>query len=85
MFQLQALDVEEKILALQNHAHVRGFELTPKVAGYLIKHCPCDMKVLLDYLRQLDSASLASQRKLTVAFVRDFLQTIQQKNNAQAA
>lgn len=73
VFQLHALEDEDKILALQLRARARGFELPEDVARYLLRRLPRDMHSLFDMLDELDTASLAAQRRLTIPFVRERL------------
>ncbi len=68
--QLQGLDDDSKLGALQLRASHRGFELPQAVGRYLLKHIPRDMPSLFGMLDQLDEASLAEQRKLTIPFVK---------------
>lgn len=73
VFQIVALTDEQKVKALQLHAHRRGIELSDEVGHFLLRHYPRDMAVLFRALDQLDQASLAEQRKLTVPFVKQVL------------
>ena len=73
VFQLLTLNDDGKQKALQQWAAVRGLEMNNEVAQYLLKHCPRDMKSLFEILEQLDRASLAAQRKLTIPFVRGYI------------
>ncbi len=76
VFKLQSLDNKEKIKALQQHAQQLGFELSEKVARYLLKQFAYDLASLIHQLRNLDYASLAAHRKITLPFVRQWLATI---------
>ena len=67
------LSDSEKIAALQAQALNKGLQLSLDVGQYLLKRCPRDMHALFDILNRLDYASLASQRKLTIPFVRALL------------
>jgi len=73
IFQINMLDDDDKIRVLQDRAQQRGLELSNDVANFLLKRHPRDMASLFVLLDQLDQASLAAQRKLTIPFVRDFL------------
>ena len=73
VYRVHELDDREKVLALRRRAHERGFELPENVAVYLINHYPRDTRALFELLDELDAASLAAQRKLTVPFVRTLL------------
>lgn len=73
VIQLNELQDELKIRALQQHAHERGFELSDSVALFLINRCARSMHTLYDVLDRLDEASLAAQRKVTIPFVKSVL------------
>ena len=73
VFQLQSLTDEQKMLALQMRADLRGFSIPDEVARYLINHYPRDMRSLFDMLDSLDDATLQAQRKLTIPFVKQYL------------
>jgi len=71
--QVEPLADEDKITALSLRAKQRGFSLSDEVAGYLLKHCPRDMRNLFVILDQLDDASLQAQRRLTIPFIKKCL------------
>ena len=71
---LHALDESEQIAALQLRAHIRGFELPDETAQFLLRRLPRDMATLCAFLDELDEASLAAQRRLTVPFVREVVE-----------
>lgn len=73
-FQLLALGDNAKRQALQLRAHQRGFELPDEVANFLMKRFPRDMHTLFDLLNRLDMASLQAQRRLTIPFVKQWLE-----------
>ncbi len=50
-----------------------GLQLQDEVAKYLLHRMPRDMHQLFDMLEQLDHQSLAKQRKLTIPFVKQAL------------
>jgi len=75
---LNALDDEAVIAALQLRAHHRGLELPEEVARFLWRHYPRDMTSLFSLLERLDRDSLAAQRKLTIPFVKTFMQADRQ-------
>jgi DnaA-homolog protein len=64
---------EEKLAALRGHAGARGLELSDEVGRYLLRHYPRDLPALVGLLEQLDRASLAAQRRLTIPFIRSAL------------
>jgi DnaA family protein len=74
VFQLAALNDADKILALQQRAARRGFELPDDTAKFLLNRLQRDMSTLCATVDALDAASLAAQRKLTVPFVKTFLE-----------
>lgn len=71
--QLQELDDEELCAALCVRATRRGLELSGEAAQYLVHRLPRDPHSLFAVLDQLDEASLAAQRRLTVPFLREVL------------
>lgn len=70
---LQPLDESGQIAALQLRAQIRGFDLPLDTAQYLLRRLPRDMASLCAFLDELDEASLAAQRRLTVPFVREIV------------
>lgn len=73
VFQLQPLNDEEKLQALQLRANARGMEMPGDVARYLLNRSQRDMPGLYSILDQLDHVSLAAQRRLTIPFIKEFL------------
>jgi DnaA family protein len=71
---LQSLDEAEQIAALQLRAQLRGLELPEETAQFMLRRLPRDMSNLYAFLDELDQASLAAQRRLTVPFVREVLE-----------
>jgi DnaA family protein len=74
VYQLQPLSDVEKIEALQQRALRRGFELPDDTAKFLLNRLQRDMNTLCATLDALDTASLVAQRKVTVPFVKDFIE-----------
>ena len=70
IFQLQTLSDSEKLIALKQRAHERGFELPDGTINYLLHHGSRDLHHLFKILDELDNASLVEQRKLTIPFVK---------------
>ena len=68
--QLQSLDDDGRLEALQRRAQARGMELPEEVGRYLLSRVPRDMHHLIALLNDLDRASLTRQRRLTIPFVR---------------
>ena len=73
VFQLMPLTDTDKRAALLLRARRRGLEMGNEVVEYLLRRCPRDMDSLFNLLNQLDQASLAAKRKLTIPFVRQLL------------
>lgn len=74
VFQLRPLDDAQKQQALALRARLRGFELPEDTGQYLITRYARDMHALCRMLDELDVASLAAQRRLTIPFVKSVLQ-----------
>ena len=74
VYQVRELDEAGRLEALRHRAMRRGLELPSETAAYLLKRTPRDLASLLDLLDELDEASLAAQRRLTVPFIRDALE-----------
>ena len=70
ILRLRPLSDEQQSRALTMRAHQLGLELPDDVAQFLHRHLPRDMGSLCAALDRLDQASLASQRRLTLPFVR---------------
>jgi len=73
VLRLQGLNDEDKFEALRQRALQRGLELPQNVADYLMRHYPRDLFGLFERLDKLDTASMASQRRLTIPFVKAVL------------
>jgi DnaA-homolog protein len=70
---LQPLSDDEQQRALQARAAQLGLELPTETAQFLLRRLPRDMSTLCNALEKLDQASLITQRRLTVPFVREWL------------
>lgn len=73
ILRLQPLDEAQQLQALRLHATQRGLELPDDALNYLLRRLPRDMTTLCAFLDELDVASLAAQRKLTVPFIKAVL------------
>jgi DnaA family protein len=73
VYQMHLLNDEQKLAALQLRAHGRGLDLDSTVGKFLLRRCPRNMAELFSTLEQLDQASLAKQRRLTIPFVKEEL------------
>ncbi len=74
VFHLQPLTDDDKRKALVRRAAARGIELPDEVATYLLRRTVRDMTGLMAWLDHLDQAQLASQRRLSIPFVKSLLQ-----------
>ncbi|MCV6625409.1 MAG: DnaA regulatory inactivator Hda, partial [Cellvibrionaceae bacterium] len=73
VFGLPQLSDDDKRLALQRRAKARGLDLSDEVAQYILHRAPRHTGELFACLDQLDNASLAEQRRLTIPFVKQVL------------
>ncbi len=73
VFQLNELDDEQKVMALQARAHAIGMEMGDDVAHYLFSRTRRDMHSLFSLLETLDHATLVAQRRLTIPFLKAFM------------
>lgn len=64
---------KELVEALQRHAQTLGFELPVEVGNYLIKMFSNDLAELMAVLKLLEQATLAEKRRLTLPFVKTYL------------
>lgn len=74
IFQLQALDEDQRAAALQLRARHRGLSLPDDTARYLLSRSRRDMASLYGWLDRLDAEALRAQRRLTIPFVREVMQ-----------
>jgi DnaA family protein len=73
VYQMESLDDEAKLKALNIQAQARGLELSVEVASYLLRHYSRDIRELINLLVILDKASMAAKRRLTIPFIRQAL------------
>lgn len=76
VYKLKSLTDEQKEIAVQLHAGVRGIEVPDAVCSYLVRRYRRELKKLLAILDQLDEQSLQQQRKVTVPFVKSVLDNV---------
>jgi DnaA family protein len=74
VYEVLALTDDDKPLAMAAFAARRGFDLSPEVIDYLLRHVRRDLPSLLATLAALDRASLASRRPITVPLLKSWLQ-----------
>lgn len=73
VYQLPAMNDEEKQQALIIQAQSRGLILSEEVAQHLLRHYGREMNELMEILKKLDNASLAEKRRLTIPFISQVL------------
>jgi DnaA-homolog protein len=73
-YRLAQLDDDDRAKALRLHAAARGLTLDPAAAEFLLKRVAREMTVLTAWLARLDRASLTAQRRLTIPFIRAFME-----------
>ncbi|QEP43075.1 DnaA regulatory inactivator Hda [Ectothiorhodospiraceae bacterium BW-2] len=73
VYQLQPMDEAALIEALQLRAQDQGLSMSPQVGHYLLKHISRDTTKLFRLMDDLDYASLATQRRLTIPFIKQHL------------
>ena len=72
-YQIASLEEPEKRLLLISEAERRGLSLNSETADYILKHTQRDVGSLKALIEKLDMASLAAQRRLTIPFIKSFL------------
>jgi len=72
-FQLASLDDDNKQRALKQRASYYGLTLSDSVTSFLLRHAKRDTHDLFDMLKRLNHASMVEKRKLTVPFVKAYL------------
>jgi DnaA family protein len=72
-YHLSLLDDNGRLELLMRHAQQRGLVLSSDTASFLLQRIPRDIHYLTRMVEQLDQASLAAQRRLTIPFVREVL------------
>jgi DnaA family protein len=74
VYHVRELDEAGRARALELRAAQRGLKLPAETLDYLMKRMPRDLHSLFDILDELDEASLAAQRRLTIPFIREALE-----------
>jgi len=78
VFRVEPLDEVGRIQALRLRASQRGLELPDDTARFLLNRSRRDMASLYLLLDKLDTEALIAQRRLTIPFVREVLQRLDQ-------
>lgn len=74
--QLRLLSDEEKVEAIRFRAAARGMQLSADAGAYLIRRLPRKMTTLMAFIDHIDGVSLAAQRRLTIPFLKEQLERI---------
>jgi len=74
VYQVHALNDDEKAQALIQHACLRGFQLPQEVTQYLLRHGRRDLPSLIAVLDALDERSLSQHRAPTIPLLKEVLQ-----------
>jgi len=72
-FRLRPLDDAGRLELLQRSAAARGMRLETAAARYILHHCPRDPHSLETLLERLDRITLAEQKRLSIALIRQAL------------
>ena len=72
---LRTLDDEGRAQVLRQRAASRGLAFDDAALEWLLRRCSRDLSDLASVFERLDRASLAAQRRLTVPFLRQVLET----------
>ena len=83
IYPLNVMNDEQRLIALQMRARVRGLDLPAEAGNYLLRRSSRDMPALFSLMEQLDHASLAAQRRLTIPFVKSVLARIDGRKPAE--
>jgi len=73
VFQIHALNDEEKAKALEQQAWARGWKLSAEAIAYLLTHVARDMGALYGVVQALDRYSLETKRAVTIPLIRQWL------------
>jgi len=73
VYHIKPLDDQAKIEVLQRRAKARAFDLPTDVAEFMVNRVRRDLPSLITFLDELEKATLAEQRKLTIPFVKSRL------------
>jgi DnaA family protein len=75
VYQVHALNDDEKAQALKQHAQARGFELPSEVTTYLLRHGRRDLPALLATLDALDEHCLRLKRAASVPLLKEVMRS----------
>jgi len=72
---LAPLNEQQQLQALIYKAHELGFEVPLNVGRFLMTHYARDLPSIWSLLQQIEQATLAAQRKLTIPFLKQIMST----------
>ncbi len=72
-YRVKSLNDSQMLAALVQRAQLLGLALNEDVQAFLIKRVQRNMHSLVDMLNQLDRASLAEKRRITIPFIKEVL------------
>ena len=73
---LQQLDDHEKVTVMIIKAKQQGLEISPQVGQFLLNHYARDLPSIWKILDKIDHATLAAKRKLTIPFVKQIMDEV---------
>jgi DnaA family protein len=71
---LRPLDDDGRLAIINQRAKALGLDVSAKVGQFILAHYRRDLPSLMALLDQLDHATMAAQRKLTIPFLKSYLQ-----------
>ena len=84
IYEVKALDDDEKSAALRRHAMLRGMRVEDGLVQYLLRHGRRDLPSLMAVLDGLDRASLEQKRPATLPLLREVMQLQLETDNDEA-
>lgn len=84
IYEVKALDDDEKSAALRRHAMLRGMRVEDGLVQYLLRHGRRDLPSLMAVLDGLDHASLQQKRPATLPLLREVMQLQLDTDNNEA-
>ena len=72
--EVKPLSDEDKLAALIHRCEQLGLELEAEVGRFILQRCQRDLGGLFNLIQELDKASIAAQRRLTLPFVKAVLE-----------
>lgn len=70
VYQLRVLNDSDKLDAIRLRARNRGIDVPRDVARYILHRYPRDLASIFALLERIDTAALASRRRITIPFLR---------------